>query len=182
MRKTIVSLALSKDGFIADLDGNTLWLHDENLNGNNEEQMKYFEDLINSVDVIIMGKSAFEVTWGYVGTKWSPKWMYSNHITYVYGEGEDKPNYNIYFIKIPPKELMKNLQEIEGKDILLFGGGRNIETFLEEGLVDKAQLTYVNVERRKGIPLWRSIDPTEGVKPVKVKVNGDFTTKWFEFK
>ena len=50
---------------------------------------------------------------------------------------------------------MESLRELGGKDIWLVGGGKTIETFLEEDYIDEYIITVTPTILGKGIPLFR---------------------------
>lgn len=52
MRKTILFIAMSLDGYIADNKGNVDWLNGQ---GNDEENIDTYSEFIKNIDTILMG-------------------------------------------------------------------------------------------------------------------------------
>ena len=60
MRKIIMNLAMSLDGFIANEDGSYEWIkgyEDSSLNTDNEYN---YETLLEKIDIVVMGKKCYE--------------------------------------------------------------------------------------------------------------------------
>ena len=92
MRKTVLFIAMSLDGYIADTDGKVDWLTGQD---NDAESDDSYTDFIKGVDTVIMGwKTYHQVT-----TELSPgQWVYNNLQSYVITHRECAPTSNITFI------------------------------------------------------------------------------------
>ena len=56
MRKVILYIAMSLDGFIASKDGKVDWLHGQNVD---EENIDTYSSFIKDVDTVIMGWNTY---------------------------------------------------------------------------------------------------------------------------
>ena len=56
MRKVILYMAMSLDGFIASKDGKVDWLHGQNVD---EENIDTYSSFIKDVDTVIMGWNTY---------------------------------------------------------------------------------------------------------------------------
>ena len=77
MRKVILFIAMSLDGYIADNNGNVDWLLGH---GNDSENIDIYSEFIQGVDTILMGWN----TYHQITTDLSPtEWIYADLTTYV---------------------------------------------------------------------------------------------------
>ena len=138
MRKFIVQLATSADGFIARPDGAYDFL--DRPWPKHQYGMPQF---LKSVDTIIMG-----------------------HKTYGLGGGGMFGKKKVYVMSHQPREakdaeffsdaaaLAKTLRAKKGKNIWLFGGAESISAFLDAGEIDEIMIAVVPVLIGEGIPLF----------------------------
>ncbi len=146
-----VYIAVSLDGFIATSDGGLDWL-DEIPNPDKNDYG--YGEFIKNIDAIVMGRKTFEkvVTfdqWVYE----KPVFILSNSLTKlpekVFGKAEIV-NGNI-------KEIIAQLNKKGYKDLYI-DGGRLIQSFLEENLIDEMIITHVPILLGKGIPLFGKLE------------------------
>lgn len=150
-RKIILSLAMSVDGFISDLEGSFDWISgDGNTTQNTKNQWDYTA-FLKGIDVVVMGKNCYDQK------------LY-----------EDFKNKNIYVATSKPlidydnfhfisgdicKRILEERQR-EGKDIFLFGGGLTIDSFVAADLIDEYIIGIVPIILGKGRPLFAGSNPT----------------------
>ena len=154
-----VYIAISLDGFIARLDGDVSWL--DEIEPFEDGDDAGFGEFFGSVDVLVMGRGSFEkvleFVWPY-GTK--PVIVLSKSLTEVPEELRDR-------VKIDtstPQELLEKLSQ-EGFRRIYLDGGKVIQSFLREGLVDDMTLTSIPVLLGEGLPLFGHLD-----KDIKVRL------------
>ncbi|MGB1038169.1 MAG: dihydrofolate reductase family protein [Bacteroidia bacterium] len=149
--KNKVFIATSLDGFIADKNGKIDFLHSTpNPNG---DDMGY-GNFISGIDAIIMGRTTYEVVLGF-----DVDWPYSVPVFVLSSS-----------IKSIPKSLQDKVQILSGSlnDILdqihLLGyanlyidGGKTIQSFLNEDLIDEITITRIPLLLGEGIPLFGSL-------------------------
>lgn len=143
-----IFIATSIDGFIADKDGKIDWLHSIPNPDNNDLGYNRF---ISEIDAIIIGRKTFETVLSF-GIKWpykKPVFVLSKTLK-----------------KIPIQEKKAKIELIDGelKNIisslnnrnynrLYIDGGKTIQSFLEEDLIDEMIITIIPIVLGEGIPL-----------------------------
>ncbi|MDR7071409.1 dihydrofolate reductase family protein [Fictibacillus barbaricus] len=174
MRKVVLFIAASLDGFIARENGEIDWLI-ESEGGEGDNGYKEFYDGISTV---IMGNSTYKHV-----LILSEQFPYADKEVYVFTAEPDKIN---------PPELQyysgsasKLIDELRTKDqpgdIWLVGGANLAETFLREKLVDELILTYIPVVIGRGIPLFNENTPETSLHLKSVKTYNQFVTLHYEF-
>lgn len=147
MKKIILYIAASIDGYIADTHGTVEWLEDFPIT---EETNYGYNDFITSVDTILMGGRSYRelLNMETIG-------HYKNQQIYVVTHGwTEKMTDNVDFITDNIIDRIQQLRNGEGKDIWLFGGGELTAMLLSADLVDEMQISYIPVILGKGIPLF----------------------------
>lgn len=149
MRKIILALAVSLDGYIARENGDVNWLAMEDLTEGADEMNDFF----SSIDTIFFGRKTYEK--GLEMSGGSGGGFGDGIMSYVFTrttrESDDK---NLQFVSENVKEFVGNLKNQEGKNIWLMGGGELAKTFFEEGLIDELVLGIQAKIIGRGIPLF----------------------------
>lgn len=174
MRKIILYMATSIDGYVASDDGGVDWLETDVDLGDDEIA---FESFMNRIDTILMGRKSYvqNLTFG--------DWAFGKHQTIVFSSSAFKPSTpNTVVVTDPSVDFVNNLKKREGKDIWLFGGGNLNHFFLENDLIDDIMLFVQPVALGSGIGIF-------GHKPVDLKkfsrketreLGGGFTLLWYQ--
>lgn len=116
MRKTVLYIAMSLDGYIADENGNVDWLKGQDADVENEDT---YSEFVKSIDTVVMGWK----TYYQVATELSPsEWVYSDLTSYVITHREQASEETIRFLCEAPADLIKRLKAQSGKDIWICGG------------------------------------------------------------
>lgn len=148
MRKTVLYIALSIDGYIADIEGGVGWLQGHDIS---EDMTDTYSLFIKTVDTIVMGWN----TYHQIVTELSPtQWVYENLETYVitHRKVENKPN--VRFLSENPCEFVKRLKLFEGKNVWICGGADITQQLLKEDLIDIFHLTIIPIILGNGIRLF----------------------------
>lgn len=143
MRKIILFIASSLDGYIAKNDGNVDWLPVSGLSG--------YDDFYKSIDTVIMGKTTYDqiLTFG--------AYPYPDKKSYVFTRNNDhKKDENIHFVNDVEK-LTKNILSNPGMNIWLVGGSKIISNFMNLGFIDEIIITIIPAVLGNGIPLFVDI-------------------------
>lgn len=145
MRKVILSLAVSLDGYIAKPDGDVEWLKKV---PNPDKTDHGFNDFYKKIDTTIMGNNTYKEILGF-------------GIPFPF---PDKENYVISRTAHPPTKfvsftsdisgLMATLKKKKGADIWLIGGGQINTAFLNRGLIDELLIRIVPIVIGEGLPLF----------------------------
>lgn len=127
MKKVILNLVQTYDGYISRLDGTVDYL--EQFNPGDENQYNKF---ISSIETVIMGRNTYdeynEYGWGYL------KGKRIIVLTSRIGVSE-----KVEFYSGDLTELVKSINE----NIWCFGGAKVIKSFLEANLIDEFQITII---------------------------------------
>lgn len=149
MKKIILYIATSQDGFIADPEGNVDWLP-EPKNDQELEMVGYYH-LMDRIDMIVMGSNTYKkvLTFG--------NWAWLDKKTFVFSYQPLKTDLDcINFTDAPPKEWVERINT--EKDIWLMGGAALAQSFAKENLIDEIILTKVCQKLGHGIPLGIPLD------------------------
>ena len=144
MRKKVLYIAVTLDGYIADLDDGFAFLAPyDGL----ESVARSYNQLLERVDTTIMGYKTYEVIQN------MGEWPYPNMKSYIMTSRKKDNKENIIF-KSNIEELINELDQIGGKDIWVIGGGVLIQSMLEKNLIDEFQIAVVPKILGKGKPLF----------------------------
>lgn len=147
MRKVILYIAASLDGYIARPDGDTSWLHDDKYTLKGEDFG--YGAMLQSIDTTLMGHSTYKVILGF-----DTPFPYSDKTNYVFSRSDHPGNEHVTFVRQDPAGFVKELKRQVGRHIWLIGGGQINTALLNAGLIDEIILTYVPVILGSGIPLF----------------------------
>ena len=145
MRKIILNIVCSLDGYIAREDGSIDWLPTDG----GDFGMKKF---MNSIDTVLLGRTTYEQI-----LTFDCDYPYANKKSYVFSSKPGENKDGVEFIS-DMVNFSKKLVELPGKDIWLVGGGKIISTFLKAGLIDEIILSKLPTVIGSGIPLFQNIN------------------------
>lgn len=166
MRKVILYIAMSLDGYIADSAGGVEWL--ERYGGAAGEDGGY-EAFVKTVDTVIMGRN----TYRQIVTELSPEaWVYEGLMCYVvtHGPGGDRPG--LCFADGSPCRLVRGLLAQEGGDIWICGGANVAGQLMEEDLIDVYDISVIPVLLGEGVPLFGGRRGPVGLELVRAEAHG----------
>lgn len=164
MKKVVLYIAMSLDGYIADKEGKVDWLKGQN---GNEDMIDTYSDFIKEVDTVVMGWN----TYRQIITELSPnQWVYSDLTTYVITHRQLPSTENIKFIQENPCDLVKRLKQEQGKKIWICGGTKIVQALLKEKLIDEYTISVIPTILGAGIRLFG-----ETVKEIELKLLSTFT-------
>jgi len=158
-----VYIAASIDGYIARKDGNIDWLA-EVPNPDNSDFG--FADFMSDIDAIIMGRITFETVAGF--GEWvyqKPVFVLSSSMLQLPAGYEDKAE----IINGELNDIIASLHE-RGLKNLYIDGGRTIQGFIEQDLIDELVLTRIPILLGSGIPLFTETDRELQFEHVKTEV------------
>ena len=144
MRKVVLGLGISLDGYIARPDGSVDFL----FMPKDYSMAEFFK----TVDTSVMGRKTYEVGLAMAGDDFDPGMKAYVFSRTVPPGGRKK----FTFVNETPAELIERLRKESGKDIWLMGGGELARDFLKADLVDEIYLGIVPVLIGEGIPLFPS--------------------------
>ena len=145
MRKIILNVAVSLDGFIEDANGAYDWCFMDQDYG--------MKDFMNRIDTIFFGRKSYEL----VQKEFSG--YYKGYKQYVFSTTlknlEDK---EAILINTDLTETIDKIKNEKGKNIWLFGGANRISFFMKENLVDELMLSVHPILLGSGKPLFENLD------------------------
>jgi dihydrofolate reductase len=142
MRKIVLGLGISLDGYIARLDGSLDFL----FMPKDYSMAPFFK----TVDTAILGRKTYTDGLKMGGNFGSYKMAF-----YVFSKTESPGARNsVTFVNEAPKPFVEKLRKQPGKDIWLMGGGELARSFLKDDLVDELYLGVVPTLIGEGRPLF----------------------------
>jgi len=145
MRKVILNVAVSLDGFIEGLNGEFDWCFTDQEYG--------MTDFMHRIDAIFFGRKTYELVLQMDKNPYPDKikYVFSKTVKNVDVEGNTK------LISQNIEETVKKIIDQEGKDIWLFGGANLFTSLLNAGFVDEIELAVHPILLGKGKPLFEGI-------------------------
>jgi dihydrofolate reductase len=146
MRKIILSVAVSLEGFIEGPNGEYDWCYTDQDYG--------MSDFFKRIDAVFIGRKSYEMSLGMEGADngWMPKvkeYIFTNTLTKV-KEGA-------IIVKGDIKNEVEKIKREPGKDIWLFGGASLTTSLMNEGLVDEISMAVHPILLGAGKPLFNDI-------------------------
>ena len=172
--KVSVFIATSVDGFIAREDGDVAWLDTFESMGEGEDAG--YGEIFNAVDALVMGRGSFEKVLTF-------DWPYGDKPIFVMSRTMNELptgfKGNVTIMNCSPAELLADMKN-RGYTHIYLDGGKLIQSFLREGLVDDMTLTRMPILLGKGIPLFGHLDEDIRLKLIEAKswINGFISEKY----
>ena len=163
--KTTVYIGTSLDGFIARQNGDIDWL----TQFANDDAIRAYEEFMSRVDAIVIGKGTFEKVLTF------PSWPYEKKVFVLSTSIKKVPDIvkdKITLLSMAPKELVNYLS---GKNFstIYVDGGKLIQGFLKEDLVDELIISKVPVLIGNGIPLFDYLNTDLQFKHIHTQVSSN---------
>jgi dihydrofolate reductase len=167
MRKIIVYIATSADGFIARKHGAVDWL-DRPRTAGDYGMDKFYK----SIDTILWGRKTYDMVLRFQKEgKEAPDMSGIKNYAFSY-KPPRKVARGFEFVKQPIKEFAKSLRVKKGKDIWMMGGAGIIASFLDEGEIDEFIIHVIPTFIGEGIPL---VAPRNRTVPLKLLSSKKFS-------
>ena len=141
MRKIVLGLGISLDGYIARPDGSVDFL----FMPKDYSMAEFF----STIDTAILGRKTYDVAKAMGGGFGGNVKYYVMSRKLPAGERE-----GLIFTQESPAALVEKIRSQKGKDIWLMGGGELARDFLKADLVDELYLGIIPVLLGEGIPLF----------------------------
>lgn len=152
MRKVIVYIAMSLDGYVADSNGGVSWLAGD---GSDAENFGTYNEFIENIDTVLLGFS----TYNQIVTELSPDaWPYEGMNSYVLTHRKMDNQNQITFTDENLVDLIKKLKSQQGKDIWICGGASLIQQLKELDLIDEYTFSIMPTILGKGVKLFAESD------------------------
>lgn len=156
MRKVILSMMVSLDGYIEGINNDINW------HVWDAEMADYMMDFFQTVDTFIYGRKSYELMLSYWPNQTGAFAEIMNRTPkIVFSKTLDKAEWNSSLVK---QHVIENIQiekKKKGKDLVLFAGADIASTFIEHDLIDEYRLIVNPVVLGKGTPLFQVKNPIE---------------------
>src|SRR6476659_7705825 len=163
--KTSVYIGTSLDGFIAKKDGNIDWLTQYADNN----AIHAYEEFMNRVDAIVIGRGTFEKILSFSSWPYEKKaFVLSTSLKQLPDTLRDKA----VLLSMKPKELLGYLAGM-GFSSIYIDGGKVIQSFLKEDLIDDLIISRVPVLIGNGIPLFGFLGADLRFKHIRTEVQSN---------
>ncbi len=151
MRKVVLYISLSLDGYIADPNGGVDWLGGEDRNYTGDYG---YGEFIRTVDTVLMGAR----TYRQVTEELSPDaWPYRGLTVYVLTHRPWATRKGVRFVDGSPSKLLQRLRQEAGGDIWVCGGADLVRQCMGE--IDEFHLSIMPILLGEGTPLFPSGSP-----------------------
>jgi len=174
MRKVILSINTTLDGFFEGPNKELDW------HSVDEEGKEYANDLLSDVDALLFGRVTYQLMadyWPAAATNPStsksdleiadkmnnlPKIVFSKTLQEV------KWN-NSRLVKENIAEEISQMKQQSGKEMVIFGSGSIVSTFMQHGLIDEYRIIVNPVVLGNGNPLFKGINGKQNLKLLRTK-------------
>ena len=154
MKKIILNVAVTLDGFIEGPNGEIDWcIMDDDMN---------FDMFVASIDTMFYGRVSYDA-WGNfqpdTNTSAAEKLMWEGiHAKnkFVFSS-QNRPDNRATFITSDIASKVAKIKKQGGKDIWLYGGAKLIKTFINLGLIDIYKISVHPVALGSGKPLFEDL-------------------------
>lgn len=143
-----IFIATSLDGFIAKSDGDIEWL----LKRDDPTEDHGYNSFISNIDGIVMGRETYEKVLKF------EDWYYSKPVivlsrTLTSSSVPERLKNKVRILNSTPRELMNSLAKEKWKRVYV-DGGKIIQSFLQDGLIEDMIITKVPVLLGQGRSLF----------------------------
>ena len=159
MRKLILQVAVSLDGFIEGPNGEIDWCFTDQDYGLN--------NFFKQIDTLFIGRKTYELMLR-MGENASPG--FPKFKEYIFSTTLEKVKDDAVLIKGNIESEVKKIKNENGKDIWLFGGGSLTTSLMDLSLVDEVWLAVHPVVLGGGKPLFPEIKKRVDLKLLDTKV------------
>lgn len=145
--KVKLFIATSLDGYIATKNESIQWL--ENIEGEGDNSyLSFYEE----IDTVIMGNKTYQ----WLESQNLSEFPYQGKDCYVFSRKETGSDENVIFVNDDVERFIQMLQNKEGRDIWIVGGGELLSSFIEQDLIDEYIITVAPIILGEGIPLFKA--------------------------
>jgi dihydrofolate reductase len=164
MRKVVLSMMVSADGYIEAPNDNITW------HVWDDEMSEYMMGFFDTVDTFIYGRKSFELMIEYWPSQTgefadimneTPKLVFSRNLENV--------EWNSKLIKENVADEIRQQKNQPGKNMVLFAGANIASTFIEHDFIDEYRLIVNPVVLGAGTPLFKEIKNQLKLKLLQAK-------------
>ena len=160
MRKSILYIAISLDGYIAGPDEDLSFLDIVQR----EDGDYGYGDFIQTVDTVIMGRKTYDWIMAHV-----PEFVHADKTTFIISRTERQSTENTRFHTGDLSDLVRRLKTESGKNIFIEGGAEVVKTLLLDDLIDEYVISIIPVLVGGGTKLFEDGRPQQTLKLISTK-------------
>ena len=173
MRKLVLQMHTSVEGFVARLDGKNDWLTDAD-----DELKSYESEIVNAADTLLMGRKMtdeFVSYWTKVTENPdSPDYAFTRKMVdipkVVFTKTLDQsPWSNTVLAKGDLVEEVNSRKNQPGKDILVYGGGSFVASLIKHRLIDEYNFFVNPVALGERMAIFNSLEDKFNLQLVKTR-------------
>lgn len=155
MRKIVLDLAVTLDGFIEGPNGEIDWcIMDDDMD---------FDGFLSGIDTIFYGRVSYDA-WGHFEPAADASdaerslWKAVHSKQKIVFSKQERAEAKDVFIQDDIAAKVMQLKVREGKDIWLYGGAGLIRTFIDLGLIDVYRISVHPIALGSGKPLFENLE------------------------
>lgn len=170
-----VYIATSLDGYIADKNGGIDWL----MSIPKPEDSDFgFSEFMERVDALVMGANTFKTLLSY------DEWIYTKKVFVLSNSLKEIPEHLSNKVEIISGSIPEVVASLKTKGYynLYIDGGKVIQSFLSEDLIDEMIITRIPILLGEGIPLFGILDAPINFSKVKTETLTDMMVKSYYYK
>lgn len=167
MKKIILDLAITLDGFIEGPNGEIDWcILDDDMD---------FDGFLSTIDTIFYGRVSYDMWGNYrpdenAGPEENNLWKAVHSKNKYVFSSQKRENENAVFIDSDIAETVAEIKKQDGKDIWLYGGASLIKTFIDLNLIDVYRISVHPIALGKGKPLFEDLKDRLNLQLIKANV------------
>jgi dihydrofolate reductase len=174
MRKVVLYIAMSLDGYIADSTGGVGWLVGDGTDATNPGS---YHEFYPTVDTVIMGYA----TYHQIITELSPgEWVYAGKTCVVISHNKPATSDDIVFTDQKLDTLLKELRNKDGNDIWICGGASIVNQLIAYDLIDRYWITVIPTILGRGVRLFANHDKETPLKLISTRSYNGMTDLIYE--
>lgn len=163
MGQSVLYLAVSLDGYLADQQGGVDWLSGD---GSQPDAPGSYPAFLDTVDAIVMGWT----TYHQLVTELSPdSWPYEGRPCYVVTHRQETDQKDIFFWNGELTTLVDQLREKYEGNVWICGGASVAGQLLREDRIDRLWLSIIPTVLGKGIRLFPQLSKERPLKLVSTE-------------
>lgn len=159
-RKTVLFIAMSLDGYIADQQGGIDFLKLVEKDGEDYGYGKFF----STIDVVVLGRK----TWDTLLSLNIPQ-PYEGKKVYIISRSRQGFDGNAGYYGEDLPALIRKLKTEKGLDIFIDGGSQVVHSLLKEHLIDRMIISIIPILLGNGTPLFRTGSPLQNLRLIQSK-------------
>lgn len=164
IKKNFVFIGVSIDGYISDKNGGLEWL--DRIPNPDKDDMGYYS-FMDSIDALLMGRTTFETVCGF-DIEWpyqKPVFVLSNTLNQI----PEKLQNKVFLVNGSLNQVLNQIHK-KGYYKLYIDGGKTIQSFLNEDLIDEMVISIIPTLLGGGSPLFAELEKPLNFELIQSKV------------